>query len=182
MVDFKNFFQLKQNEDRLGFVNIPLNTDVELYIDPLVLSNQKGAWFVEANNLIVDFFEEVLLAIRNNDDKRALYLYDRFNIPSLAKAGVKFSDDILKKKEFFETLKDRSLIIFRNNINNIEKRNNPSIIEDRVKKYYEYILSLYSSDYDMFTCYREILDNPSQIVNWDKNFSYLFDFDILDTK
>ena len=74
MVDFKNFFQLKQNEDRLGFVNIPLNTDVELYIDPLVLSNQQGAWFIEANNLIVDFFEEVLQAIRSNDDKRALYL------------------------------------------------------------------------------------------------------------
>ena len=56
-IDFKNFFKLKQDEDKLGFVNIPLNTDVVLYIDPLVLRNQKGAWFAEANNLIVDFIK-----------------------------------------------------------------------------------------------------------------------------
>lgn len=130
-------------------------------------------------HLVNGFYNEVKSYFFQND-KRALYLYDRFNIPSFAKAGVKFSDDILKKKELFEKLKDRSLIIFRNNINNIEKYNNPSIIEDRVQKYYEDILSLYSSDCDMFTCYREILDSPSMIVNWDKNVSYLFDFDILD--
>ena len=88
MIDFKNFFQLKQNENKLGFVNIPLNTDVELYIDPLVLSNQKGAWFVKANNLIVDFFEELLLAIRNNDDKRALYLLSRLREPNETHFGV----------------------------------------------------------------------------------------------
>ena len=38
-IDFKNFFKLKQKEDGLGFVNIPLNTDVELYIDLIVLKN-----------------------------------------------------------------------------------------------------------------------------------------------
>jgi len=130
-------------------------------------------------HLINGFYNEVKSYFFQND-KRALYLYDRFNIPNLAKTCIKFSDDIIKKKEFFELLKDRSLIIFRNNINNIEKNNNPSIIEERVKKYYEDILSFYSSDYDMFTCYREVLENPSQIVNWDKNVSYLFDFDILD--
>ena len=87
-IDFKNFFKLKQDEDKLGFVNIPLNTDVELYIDPLVLRNQKGAWFAEANNLIVDFFEEVLLAIRNNDDNRALYLLGRLREPNATHFGV----------------------------------------------------------------------------------------------
>lgn len=130
-------------------------------------------------HLISVFYNEVKSHFFQNN-KRALYLYNKFCIPALAKAGVKFSDDILKKKEFFELLKDRSLIIFRSNINNIEKRNNPFVIEKHVKKYYEDILSLYSSDCNMFTCYREILDNPSQIVNWDKNISYLFDFDIID--
>ena len=129
-------------------------------------------------HLFCGFYNEVKSYFFQND-KRALYLYNKFSIPTLAKAGVKFSDEILKKKELFELLKDKSLIIFRNNINNIEKHNNPSIIEDRVQKYYEDILSLYSSDYDMFTGYRELLDNPSRIVNWDKNVSYLFDFDIL---
>lgn len=87
-IDFKNFFKLKQKEDGLGFVNIPLNTDVELYIDPIVLKNQKGEWFIEANNLIVDFFEELLNAIRNNDDRRALYLLGKLREPNETHFGV----------------------------------------------------------------------------------------------
>lgn len=114
------------------------------------------------------------------NDRRALYLFDKFDILSFVKAGVKFNDNILKKKDFFELLKDRSLIIFRNNINNIEKYNNPTIIEEKVDNYYEEILNLYSSDYDLFTPYKEILDNPSLIVNSGEKNSYLFCFDVLD--
>lgn len=129
--------------------------------------------------LLNSFYNEVKTYFFVNDS-RSLYLYDRFDIPSFANSGVKFSDNILKKKEFFELLKDRSLIIFRKNINNIEKFNNPIYIEDRIDKYYEDILSLYSFDSDMFTPYRDILDNPSLLVNWDKKVSYLFHFDIID--
>lgn len=87
-IDFRQYFKLRQKEERLGFVNIPLNTDVELYIDPLVLSNQKGEWYVRASNSIVDFFEELLNAIKNHDDKKALYLLSRLREPNETHFGV----------------------------------------------------------------------------------------------
>ena len=101
-------------------------------------------------HLINNFSYEVRSYFFRND-RRAVYLYDKFDIPLFAKAGIKFNDNILKKREFFELLKDRSLIIFRNNINNIERHNNCSTIDDRVYEYYEGILSLYSSEDDMFS-------------------------------
>lgn len=87
-LNFREYFKLKHKEDRLGFVNIPLNTDVELYIDPLVLKNQRGDWFAEANNLIVDFFEEVLKSICDKNDKRALYLLSNLNEPNETHFGL----------------------------------------------------------------------------------------------
>lgn len=87
-IDFKQYFKLKQKEENLNFVNIPLNTDVELYIDPLVLSNQKGEWYVRASNLIVDFFEELLNAIKNQDDKKALYLLSKLREPNETHFGL----------------------------------------------------------------------------------------------
>ena len=125
------------------------------------------------------FYKEVNSHFFQNN-KRALYLYDKFDIPGLVGFGIKFNDNILKRKDFFELLKDRSLIVFRNNVNNIERNNNPIIIEGMVEQYYNDILSLYSHEYNMFAPYKEILDNPSLFVNWDKKVSYLFHVDIID--
>lgn len=130
-------------------------------------------------HLINNFSYEVKSYFFKND-RRALYLFDKFDIPLFIKTNIIFNDDILKRKEFFELLKDKSLVTFRNNINNVERYNNPMVIEERVEEYYNNILSLYSSDFDMFTPYKEILDNPSKFVNSDKNVSYLFHFDIID--
>lgn len=129
---------------------------------------------------LINAFSNEVKSYFFKNDSRALYLYDRFDIPLLAKAGVKFNDDILKKKEFFDLLKDKSLINFRGNINNLQRYNNPIVIEDRVEEYYNQMLSLYSSEFDMFKSYREILDNPGMIISWDKQVSYLFHFDIID--
>lgn len=129
--------------------------------------------------LVRNFCNEVKSYFFKND-RRSLYLYNKFDITLYAKVGIIFSYDILKKKEFFELLKDRSFIVFRNNINNIERYNNPSIIDARVNEYYDEIMSLYSCDHDMFSVYLKILDNPGMLDSLNKNVSYLFDFDIID--
>ena len=48
----------KAKEENLDFVNIPLNTDLPMYIDPYSISIKSGEWYEECNNLIVDFFEK----------------------------------------------------------------------------------------------------------------------------
>ena len=58
------------------------NNDTLVFILPML-----------SNKVLSDFFEK---------DSRALYLYDRFNIDYLIDQGIKFNDNILKKKDFFD--------------------------------------------------------------------------------
>ena len=66
-------------------------------------------------------------------------MFLKFDILSLIKRGIKFNDNIVIKDSFFERLKSLSLIDFRNNINNVQKYNNPLIIDEKVEKYYDNI-------------------------------------------
>ena len=54
----REHFCLIKKEEFLDFVNIPLDGDVPLYIDPYAISTKSGEWYEECNNLIVDFFEK----------------------------------------------------------------------------------------------------------------------------
>lgn len=110
------------------------------------------------------------------NDNRSFYLYNRFNIVNLVKSGVKFNDNILKKRDFFDKLKSSSFIEFRNNINAVEKNNNPIIIEDRLEEYYDELINLYDMQSGLFKEYKNVLDNPKK-QEFDNNF--IFDFDVV---
>lgn len=133
--------------------------------DPLI--NDESLVFLLSNfsNKVKSYFFE--------NDLRALYLYNRFDVKYLLKSGIKFNDNILKKNEFFELLKSESFIEFRNNINSAEKCNNPIFIEDKLEKYYDEIISSYDIEKGIFKDYEFILLNPGNGLD----SSYMFDFD-----
>lgn len=110
------------------------------------------------------------------NDPRAIYLYSKLNILSLVKKGIKFSDDILKKKEFFELLKSSSFIKFRNNINSVEKYNNPIIIEEKLGAYYDELISDYDMDSGLFDEYNLVLNNPKK---YEFDNSFVFNYDVV---
>lgn len=107
------------------------------------------------------------------NDIRARYLFENFNIKTLALNGITFDINILRKKEFFEKLKSNSLIEFRDVINKLERKNEVNIIERRLNEYYDELLSSYDSDNDMFKEYIELLNNPQYCQR--NNTSYIFD-------
>ena len=85
---FNEYFKLKEKEEKLDFVNIPLTTDLPLYIDPYAISIKPGEWYEECNDLVVDFFERVMLAIKNNDDLTAYRLLSKLGEPNETHLGV----------------------------------------------------------------------------------------------
>lgn len=121
-------------------------------------------------NEVVNYFFE--------NDKRAVYLIERFNILPLISKEIKFNDNILKKKEFFEMLKSVSFINFRKNINAVEKNNNPIFIEKHLEKYYEEIISQYNSDTGMFREYYDILNNIDILFDESVKDNYIVNEDI----
>lgn len=102
--------------------------------------------------VVKDFF-------KNN--YKVSYVYDKVNLIRYALEGISFSDDILKKKDFFEKLKSSSFIEFRSIINELEKNNNVDIIERKVDNYYMDIINSYDAGTGIFKEYSKYIDNPN---------------------
>lgn len=137
------------------------------------VSDDMIVWLLPAfkPEIISDFFE---------NDPRALYLFSKFDIVSLIKIDkpIIFNSNILNKDDFFDLLKGYSFIEFRENINYIEKYNDPTIIEAKRKKYSNELINEYQAEMGMFSEYADCLDDPSRIRNGKIKFSYIFNKDI----
>ncbi|NQU06187.1 MAG: hypothetical protein HQ568_08860 [Calditrichaeota bacterium] len=68
---FSDHFDLGVGQSCLDFVNIPMDTDIPLFIDPFAIGLRNDIWSNEANQLIVDFFQNVVDTIMSNDDQKA---------------------------------------------------------------------------------------------------------------
>lgn len=131
------------------------------------------------DNTLVCLLESFRNSVKSDffmNDNRAIYLYKRFNIVNLVKNGVRFNDNILSKKNFFDRLKNSSFIEFRNNINDVERNNNSTVIEKRIDEYYDELINLYDMESNLFKEYKDVLDNPKR-YEFDSNF--IFDFDVV---
>lgn len=54
-IRFSEYFNLDKFQGELDFVNIFINNDIPLFLDPYVFKIRTDEWSVECNNLIVDF-------------------------------------------------------------------------------------------------------------------------------
>lgn len=161
-----------KNEYRNDFAScIPEDYQRRLLEENLNASTIVWLLPVFKDEVISDFFKK---------DPRALYLFSRFNIRTFINRDkpILFSDEILKKDEFFDLLKSDSFITFRANINNIEKHNNPMIIEEKRKKYSSELINSYQTGTGLFKIYAEVLDNPNKLREINSFDLYIFNKDI----
>ena len=154
----KCLYKLEKYQDKL------FNDEYEI-VTSIGTDNQKallGENFNDETILnIIKYFNKDAISYFFASDKRAIRFLERINIYSYIDSGIKFSDNILSSEIFFEKLKSSSLISFRRNINTVETYNNPIIIEKRVKKYYNELISEYNSEKELFKTYLDFLKNPS---------------------
>lgn len=73
------FFNLKRTQPYLDFVDIPLNTDVPVFLDPNAIKSLESAWGNELSSLLQTFFEVVLRLIKNNEHEKARKLLSSLN-------------------------------------------------------------------------------------------------------
>jgi hypothetical protein len=86
-IRFSDYFELGKTQAQLDFVDIPLDTDISLFFDPYALYIGKMPWFVEANNLVVDYFDHLLAAIKSGNQLEAIRLLANFREPNDARLG-----------------------------------------------------------------------------------------------
>lgn len=126
---------------------------------------------------IISYFRKDVVSYFFEYDKRSIYLYKKIpGIRGLIRSGVKFNREILIRDDFFDLLKGTDFAEFRNNINSIEKHNDPMIIEKKLNKYYDELIEQYDYNIGMFKEYINILNNPSILNNF--NDTFIFDTNV----
>ncbi len=76
---FSEYFKLNRTQPYLDFVDIPLNTDLEVFLDPTSIKNLNSTWGHELASLLQTFFDAVLTQIRKGDDTKAIQLLSSLN-------------------------------------------------------------------------------------------------------
>lgn len=68
------YFDLGKTQPYLDFVDIPLDTDIEVFVDPTALRSLKSIWAHECASLVQHYFDTVLSRIKNGNDTEAQLL------------------------------------------------------------------------------------------------------------
>lgn len=82
MQRFSQVFNLNKSQAELDFVDIPLDTDIKLFVDPYAISIRKEAWFQECSVLINSFFQELIDCIRTENKSKAKRLLSNLSEPN----------------------------------------------------------------------------------------------------
>lgn len=91
LLRFSDFFRINKSQAELDFVDVPLETDILLYLDPYAFKITNDPWFDECNDLIVDFFQYVIQKIRRGKANESLILLRHLHEPNDTHLG--FSRD-----------------------------------------------------------------------------------------
>lgn len=111
---FSDEFSLSKTQAELDFVNIPMETDIPLFIDPFAISRRVNRWSECCHRTIITFFEQVIDAIRTGNDTLARNLLRHLQEPNETRLG--YSQDkpqgagigSYQSEQLFEALRDSS--------------------------------------------------------------------------
>lgn len=63
-MQISKYYELGRNQSQLDFVDIKLNTDIPVFLDPTAIKSLDSPWGNELASLLQSFFEEVLVNIK----------------------------------------------------------------------------------------------------------------------
>lgn len=89
---FSEHFNLNRTQHELDFLDIPLETDIRLFIDPYSLATSSTGWGIESHALAVDFFQRVLDRLRASDRSGAAQLLAPLREDNRTRLGYSRSD------------------------------------------------------------------------------------------
>jgi DNA-binding protein YbaB len=86
-IRFSEYFNLGKTQSQLEFVDIPLDTDILLFVEPYAFAINEAPWYVECHNLIVQFFQALVNAIRSKNYTQARHLLSNLGEPNETRLG-----------------------------------------------------------------------------------------------
>lgn len=84
---FSDHFGIAQRQSQLDFVDIPMDTDIELYVDPYALHVSPVDWLRHCGDLVANYFDVLIQALREKDHARAMNLISNLHEPNETRLG-----------------------------------------------------------------------------------------------
>lgn len=81
------YFNLGLSQGQVDFVDVPVDRDARLFVDPTAIRYAAGPMRDECVSLLQSFFDEVIGSIRRGDDARARRLLVQLSEPSETRLG-----------------------------------------------------------------------------------------------
>lgn len=85
---FSEYFKLNKSQAELDFVDVVLNRDTPLFIDPYAVGQSPDQWSTECHHLILDYFQKAIDAIREGKDDFAKQILNNLHEPQETKLGI----------------------------------------------------------------------------------------------
>jgi hypothetical protein len=113
---FSKAFGINKSQPELDFVNIPLHTDIWLFIDPFAISQRVDPWSQECHRTLFSYFQHIVDFIRAGrlNEARALLLClrepneIRFGLSMKRPAGAGIG--LYQAQQLFEALRDSQAV------------------------------------------------------------------------
>jgi hypothetical protein len=87
MPTFSDEFNLRKTQPELDFIDISLNRDNRLFVDPFALSQKPDRWSQDTHHTLVSFFQSIIDSIRGGDENRAKELLGHLREPNETRLG-----------------------------------------------------------------------------------------------
>ena len=88
MPRFSQFFKIGLSQPGLDFVDVPLDADLPVYVDPFAISLYDDELSRESNDAIVAFFQAAINAIRSGNERAAQNMLGSLSEPNETRLGV----------------------------------------------------------------------------------------------
>jgi hypothetical protein len=85
---FSNIFGLNKRQSELDFVDVLVDADIPLYVDPFAFKIGDDDFSIECNDLVISFFQDLVDALRNGEEHKARRLLDNLHEPNETRLGV----------------------------------------------------------------------------------------------
>ncbi|MDC7715595.1 hypothetical protein PQU96_15880 [Vogesella sp. LYT5W] len=85
---FSVYFNINKSQSELDFVDIPLDTDIPLFIDPYALINNESIWHQECAENVQSYFLSLIESIKHNDTTKSWELLSHLSEPRETHLGL----------------------------------------------------------------------------------------------
>lgn len=85
---FSTYHKLKYTQSELDFVDVPINKDLRLFIDPFSFSKRRDIWSVTCHNEVISFFKAAIDYIRSGNLRNAKHILSNLSEPNETHLGL----------------------------------------------------------------------------------------------